>query len=181
MYMTVRPVRTEDAARIGAIFDEARGTIAALGIDQWQNGYPNLASAAEDAAAGRSYAVWIGEEIAGVCTLVPDGEPTYDVIEDGEWLTGNENRSYMAVHRVAVSVAFRGTGAAGCLMRFAEERARESGLLSVRIDTHEGNIVMQRMLEKNGYRPCGIIHLTDGARRVAYEKITALAESGGRT
>ena len=92
------------------------------------------------------------------------------MIEDGAWITGNENRRYMSVHRIAVAVAYRGSGAAPCLLSFAEERARKAGLLSVRIDTHEGNAAMRRMLEKNGYAPCGIIHLADGARRIAYEK-----------
>ena len=174
--MTVRPVKPEEAEAVAALFDEARETIAALGIDQWQDGYPDRQIAEEDAAAGLSFAVFpdcgtdCGHRIAGVCTLIPDGEPTYDVIEDGAWITGNENRRYMTVHRIAVAVAYRGSGAAPCLLSFAEERARKAGLLSVRIDTHEGNAVMRRMLEKNGYAPCGIIRLTDGARRIAYEK-----------
>ena len=179
MHMTVRPVRPEEAERVGEIFDEARGTIAALGIDQWQNGYPDRRIALEDAEAGRSFAVTPDGDphfIAGVFTLVPDGEPTYDVIEDGAWLTGNENRRYMTVHRIAVDLRYRGSGAASRLMAFAEERASDAGLLSVRVDTHEGNAVMRRMLEKNGYTPCGIIHLTDGARRIAYEKRAAPRE-----
>ena len=173
--MTVRPVRPEEAKRVGELFDEARRTIAALGIDQWQDGYPDRQIAEEDAEAGLSFAVCPdgGHEIAGVCTLIPDGEPTYDVIEDGEWLTGNDCRQYMTVHRIAVDLKYRGSGAASRLMAFAEERASDAGLLSVRVDTHEGNAVMRRMLEKNGYTPCGIIHLADGARRIAYEKRAA--------
>ena len=176
--MTVRPVKPEEAKRVGELFNEARGTIAALGIDQWQDGYPDRRIAEEDASAGLSFAVCPngGQEIAGVCTLIPDGEPAYDVIEDGEWLTRNDNRRYMTVHRIAVAVPYRGSGAAPCLLSFAEERARRAGLSSVRIDTHEGNAVMRRMLEKNGYTPCGIIHLADGARRIAYEKRVGSSE-----
>ena len=178
--MTVRPVMPEEAGRVAALFDEARRTIAALGIDQWQNGYPDLTIAEEDAAAGVSRAVLTdGGEIAGVCTLIPDGEPTYDVIEDGAWLTGNGCRRYMTVHRIAVDVKYRGSGAASLLMGYAEDAAREAGLLSVRVDTHEGNAVMRRMLEKNGYTPCGIIHLADGARRIAYEKRVEAPAGGG--
>ena len=41
----------------------------------------------------------------------------------------------------------------------------------VRVDTHEGNIPMRKMLEKNGFEYCGTIHLLDGQPRVAYEKL----------
>ena len=126
--------------------------------------------AEEDCAAGISVVLCEGEDVIGVCALIPDGEPTYDTIEDGEWLTGNENRAYMTVHRIAVSVKHRGTGAAAELLRTAETEAVRAGLGSVRIDTHEGNIVMRRMLAKNGYVPCGNINLANGDRRVAYEK-----------
>ena len=178
MNMIVRPVKPEETGRVAAIFEEAKKTIAALGIDQWQDGYPDKSIADSDARAGISYAVTVDGEIAGVCTLIPDGEPTYDVIEGGEWLTGNDNRRYMTVHRMAVAVAYRGSGAAACLLRFAAERAEASGLLSVRIDTHEGNAVMRRMLEKNGFVPCGIIHLANGDPRAAYEKRTGSTASG---
>ena len=39
------------------LFSEARVTIAALGIDQWQNGYPSRAVVEEDLALARAYAV----------------------------------------------------------------------------------------------------------------------------
>jgi GNAT superfamily N-acetyltransferase len=77
---------------------------------------------------------------------------------------------YTAVHRVAVALASRGTGVAGEILRFAEQKAKEHGHASLRIDTHEGNVVMRRMLEKNGFVYCGVIFLQDGAERVAYEK-----------
>ena len=48
--MTVRPVKPEEAEAVAALFDEARETIAVLGIDQWQDGYPDRQIAEEDAA-----------------------------------------------------------------------------------------------------------------------------------
>ena len=74
------------------------------------------------------------------------------------------------MHRVAVSSDARRTGAASELMQFAAEYARDAGLGSVRIDTHEGNIRMRGMLEKNGFSLCGVICLKNGDPRVAYEK-----------
>ena len=41
----------------------------------------------------------------------------------------------------------------------------------LRIDTHENNKIMQHIILKNGFTRCGIIHVTDGSPRIAYEKI----------
>ena len=103
--------------------------------------------------------------------MIDDGEPTYDKIYDGHWLTGDDSRDYIAIHRVAIAVASRGSGASAFMMQYAAELARGIGRKSVRIDTHEGNVVMRRMLEKNGFVYCGVIYLDSGAARVAYEKI----------
>ena len=53
----------------------------------------------------------------------------------------------------------------------AEKKAIESGKKALRIDTHEKNFKMRGMLEKNGYKNIGIIHLANGDERFAYEKI----------
>ena len=41
----------------------------------------------------------------------------------------------------------------------------------LRIDTHENNAVMQHLVEKHGFQRCGIIHLEDGAPRIAFERV----------
>lgn len=167
--MTIRPAVKTDTDALLALFAEARGTIAALGIDQWQNGYPDRSVVEEDIDRGLSYAVTDSTGALIATFVLVDREPTYDRITDGQWLTG-DTRAYIAMHRVAVSVACRGTGIPDHIVRFAAEHAMAAGCRSVRIDTHEGNAVMRRMLEKRGFVYCGRIFLTDGAERVAYEK-----------
>ena len=53
--------------------------------------------------------------------------------------------------------------------------AADEGFGSVRIDTHPGNIPMQRAIEKAGFVKCGMIKIFDGPEkdgpRIAYEKI----------
>ena len=39
--MEIRKTDIADIDAVMPIFDEARTTIATLGIDQWQNGYPS--------------------------------------------------------------------------------------------------------------------------------------------
>ena len=103
------------------------------------------------------------------------GEPTYAVIEKGAWQIPDRDASgdwsYIALHRVAVSLSHRGSGVSTAIIEYAESFARILGKRSLRIDTHEGNVVMRRMLEKHGFLPCGTIFLQNGDPRVAYEKV----------
>ncbi|MBQ9162212.1 MAG: GNAT family N-acetyltransferase [Clostridia bacterium] len=168
--MEIRKATIAELCALMDIFDEARGTIRALEINQWQNGYPSESVVLEDIALGRSYVVDVDGEVVGTFVLVDDGEPTYGKIYDGHWKTGDENQNYIAMHRVAVAVKKRGGGISTAMVGYAESHARRLGCESLRIDTHDGNVVMRRMLEKHGFEYCGIIYLQSGDPRVAYEK-----------
>ena len=97
-----------------------------------------------------------------------DGEVTYNKIYAGSWLT---NTPYLALHRIAIANAKRGCGYSDEIMKFIFKTAKEHSFASVRVDTHTGNSPMRKMVEKNGFEYCGIIHLIDGQQRVAYEKL----------
>ena len=182
--MLIRKTEIADLDAVMPIFDEARETIAALGIDQWQNGYPSREVIENDIRLSQSRVVEtdegyictangrLGGKICATFALIFDGEPTYDKIYDGEWMTGNSD-SYIAIHRVAISVAMRGRGIAGEIINYATATAFALGKKSLRIDTHRGNVVMRKMLEKQGFSYCGTIYLENGDERVAYEKIIA--------
>lgn len=169
--MLIRKTTKEDIGAVMPIFEEARGTIAALGIDQWQNGYPSEAVILADIEKDQSYICDFDGVVRGTFAMLTNGEPTYDKIYDGHWLTGDRSGDYVAIHRVAISVSSRGSGLSGKIIAYAEEFAKNLGRKSLRIDTHRGNVVMRRMLEKNGFLHCGTIYLGSGDERVAYEKI----------
>ena len=153
------------------ILSDARGRIGRLGIDQWQYGYPTRDIVIEDVNLHRSFIARDEEDnsICAVFTMIDDGEPTYDKIYDGEWLA--EGKPYIAVHRIAVVADKLKRGVGSEVMKQVEMHAKEIGYASVRIDTHVGNTPMRGMLEKNGYKHCGTIYLTDGESRCAYEKL----------
>ena len=172
--MKIRLAVLRDLDTLMPLFDEARGTIAALGIDQWQDGYPSRPVIEDDVTRGRSCVVECDGKIVGTFVLVDDGEVTYDEIYGGRWLTGDSHGAhcvYVAIHRVAVAVARRGSGISTAILDYAAAHARSLGRASLRIDTHEGNVVMRRMLEKHGFTLCGRIRLQSGAPRVAYERV----------
>ena len=174
MDIEIRKSTREDVPSLLEIFDEARETIKALGIDQWQNGYPHADVIQNDIYRGESYSVVCDGEICGTFALIEQGEPTYDKIFNGAWLTGESlaaDPDYFAIHRVAISVKMRGCGIATKIIEFAADKARLAGKRSLRIDTHHGNVVMRRMLEKHGFAHTGTIYLTDNSERVAYEKL----------
>jgi ribosomal protein S18 acetylase RimI-like enzyme len=168
--MVFRKAEERDIDAIEAIMAEARRFMAENGVVQWVNGYPSRADVAADVAAEDC---WVMEDELGVCasvTVITEGEPTYDRIYGGEWLTGSGTR-YIAMHRVAVADRMRGKGVAPMMVEAVGERACREGFESIRIDTHRDNRAMQRMLEKTGFRRCGIIYLANGSERIAFERV----------
>ena len=166
--MIIRLAEKKDIDRIMQIIADARQSIGRLGIDQWQYGYPTRDIVKEDVLLERSFVVCDGEQICATFALMMNGEPTYKKIYCGAWLSDGE---YLALHRIAIDSARRGQGIAEEIVKFLGDFAVERGYMSVRVDTHTGNIPMRKMLEKNGFEYCGTIHLLDGQSRVAYEKL----------
>lgn len=168
---TFEKSREDDVPQIMDIIAQAQAYLAAQGINQWQNGYPDEAIVRQDIRLGNGYVLKEDGAVIGIATIIFDGEPSYADIHDGAWTTPEP---YACIHRIAVSGHARGKGAADALMTAADDVIRVQGVKGVRIDTHRENIVMQRMLARNGYSLCGVIYLADsvekGAERVALEK-----------
>lgn len=171
MMLEIKKTESSDISALTDLFDEARATIATLGIDQWQNGYPNRDVILADVEKKQSYCVFLDGEMCGTFALIEDGEPTYDKIYDGKWLSGDGRDHYYAIHRVAIAVKCRGKGISTEIINYCTEKARAAEKHSLRIDTHRGNVVMRRMLEKHGFAYCGTIFLENGDERVAYERL----------
>ena len=156
----------EDVPSIGILYREAVAFMASNGLDQWQTGYPNEEDALLDVKRGFSRVLKEGDKVIAACAVIPY-EPDYERIE-GEW----KGDSYLAVHRVAVSTAYKGRGYAGLLFSEAEKEGRSQAVSAIRVDTHKDNKPMRSALEKSGFCYRGIIYLSrGGAPRVAYEKL----------
>lgn len=154
-----------------AITEQAKANMAAMGIDQWQCGYPNRAVWEADVAERAAYVALVDGRVVGVFRYADTPEPAYETLE-GEWLTSGP---YATVHRCAVDADCRGQGIVGALFAFACEKAAADGMASVRIDTHPDNAPMRRAVAKGGFVPCGSITLVDGEEagspRIAFEKV----------
>lgn len=174
--MDFRKAGWEHIDALMRLYADARQAIAVFHIDQWQDGYPHRSDIENDIRRGELWVGMTGERLDCAAALLCGRpgeisvEKTYDRIESGSWLTCTRTE-YAAVHRVACASWARGSGAASVMMGHLADLARQTGKLSMRIDTHEGNLAMRKMLEKNGFQYCGVIHLVNGDARVAYERI----------
>lgn len=159
---------------IKAIYDDARNLFKSKGINQWLDldGYPNENSIIDDINNDQLYVKVYKGVIVGVISLQKAKEKAYEVINDGSWLNDDE---YYVIHRIAIKDGYYGMGFAKELMLFCEDEAIKDGVFNIKVDTRDDNIMMSSLLEKLGYRKCGIIYLlrknmTDN-KRVAYQKI----------
>ncbi len=126
---------------------------------QWGDHYPSYDLVLEDIKDGLSHLIYTGDEIHGVFAVCPGPEPEYLEIFDGAWLN---DEPYLAVHRVA------GDGEVHGLFRMASDYVKSLSD-NVRIDTHENNRVMQKVIEREGFVKCGIVYMADGTPRIAYQ------------
>ena len=97
--MKIRNAELCDLPYLLEMLENAKASLRALGIDQWQNGYPNETTLRED-IQNKICRVVIDDEnniLASAAVYVGD-EPTYHEIYNGAWQT--ENKIYGIVHRI---------------------------------------------------------------------------------
>lgn len=166
--MKLRKSVNEDINNIMQIIDEAKEALKEQGIDQWQNGYPNADVIRNDILNNDSYVFIKNNEIIATLAVSFDGEKTYDKIYDGDWISNDE---FAVIHRIAITSKYKGTGIASEIIKMIEAICLDKDVHSIKVDTHEFNIPMQKLLKKNDFKYCGVIYLEDKSKRVAFEKI----------
>ena len=159
--MYVRRSNMEDIPAMMDLYAQARVFMREHGNpNQWDDSYPSRELLEKDIAFGNSYIVEDDEKnLAATFAFIKGEDPTYYGIENGAWLN---HEPYGTIHRLAGNPSCHGI-ASGCIGWC------KSQIGNLRADTHEDNKIMQHLLEKNGFVRCGIIHLADGAPRIAYQ------------
>ncbi len=160
--MNIRNAQMTDLPEIMAVYAQARKYMAENGnAVQWGTAYPSEDLIKEDIQLGRCC---VGTDSYGkihfVFAFIIGEDPTYLRIEQGAWLN---NSPYGTIHRLGSDGARKGCFAeclTFCLNRISNLRA----------DTHRNNLTMQHLLEKYGFRRCGIIYVMDGSERLAYQR-----------
>ncbi len=166
--MKFRKAVEADINSIINIIEEAQTYFKENGIDQWQNNYPNIETVKNDISNENGYVLLKDNNIVGTAVVIFDGDKNYEFIYDGEWISNNE---YAVIHRIAVDKNYKGLGLSSVIIKNIEEICLNNGIHSIKIDTHEENASMQKLLQKNRFQDCGIIYLEDKSKRIAFEKI----------
>lgn len=161
--MEIIAARQEDIDQIMHIIEQAKRIMRENGNQtQWINGYPSREIIAADIYNQHAFVCLENAEIEGYFCFVKGNDPelNYKVIEDGAWLNA---APYGVIHRLASSGKVRGI--AGKAFDFAFSR-----IDNVRVDTNHDNIPMQNFLKNNGFSYCGVIYVSDGSPRDAFQK-----------
>lgn len=157
----IRLAQLDELDEILKIYEYAKKFMIETGNPtQWAGGYPQRELLEQDIANGGLYVVTEETGICGVFYFVIGPDPTYALIENGSW---NSDQTYGTIHRIAGN----GTGGVfGAALDFCRNQ-----IDYLRIDTHEDNKVMQHVVTKYGFLPCGIIYTDDGTPRIAFDRL----------
>ena len=167
--MKLRSTNSQDVPAIMSIIKNAQNYLKKLGIDQWQDGYPDEEQILLDIHNEDSFVISnSNSDVMGTVVFTTNPESTYNSIE-GEWITKPDSK-YGVIHRLAVSDDFRGVGIAKFVFNTCENKLVKAKISSMRIDTHRDNKGMQKLITSLGYKYCGVIILNSGAERLAFEK-----------
>lgn len=159
--MEIRKANINDIDRLMDIFERARILMRESGnSSQWVDGYPQRKLVEEDIRKGVCYVSEENNRITGTFAFIQGDDPTYNEIEGGQWLN---NKPYGTIHRAGSSGEVK-----GLFREYVRWCLGQCG--NLRADTHEDNKIMQHLLEKNGFKYCGIITVGDGTPRKAYQR-----------
>ncbi len=171
--MMIRLAQTMDLPDILLITNQASLRLASQGIPQWQGGYPSRSNFEHDIAKQQLFvAIDDTQHVVGFASISLDEDPNYDTVFGGSFWT--IPHPSVVIHRLAVDEHHLGRGIARALYLHAEVIAHQQGRHSLKVDTHEKNIAMNRLIIKMGYQLIGTVKLAHDAIdpwRLAYEKV----------
>ncbi len=163
--LDIRLAKTEDIPAMMQCIRDAQARLAAAGIDQWQDGYPNNEQLAKDISVGDSYVVLDQGDVIGTVCICFSGEPNYLEI-DGTW---HHEAPYVVLHRIAIRDSHLRQRLAERIFKYAIQLAIDKDVRLFRVDTHLDNMAMQHLLKKLNFEYCGIIKVQGGGLRNAYD------------
>ncbi|MCR5678049.1 MAG: N-acetyltransferase [Agathobacter sp.] len=160
--LSVRKATLKDYNIILQIYEIAREFMIRMGNpNQWKRTKPTAEQIRTDIDQGICHVIYDESGIHGVFALCLGDDPTYKIIEGGQWLNQNP---YVTIHRIAGDQTVHG------ILRAAIDECNQYED-NIRIDTHKDNKVMQQALTKYGFKHCGVIYLLNGEPREAYQKV----------
>ena len=133
---------------------------------QWTDNHPSIETVEDDVLRGDCHAICSVDSNSIVASFVfrkgPD--PSYAKIYNGAWI--DDPLPYHVIHRVMSLPSAHGVFEE--IMHFCNLHSN-----NIRIDTHRNNSIMRHLIDKYGFKYCGIVHIIDldyDYERLAYQK-----------
>lgn len=163
--MNYREAKTIDIDEILDIIRDGKEYLKEQKLTQWQGVYPDKNDILKDINNKVGYVLLKDNVVIGYFVLSFEEELSYKEIK-GRWIN---NQPYSSIHRTAIKKEYRNQGLAKYIFKFSEEISISNGYFEIKIDTSLGNLPMRHLIEKNGYKYCGIV-VIDGEDKVAFQK-----------
>ena len=149
-------------AELEELYDHARQFMKENGIpNQWGDFYPLRDVLEADIQKQQMYLCVEDGQLLAAFVFHTGPDESYGTIRDGSWK--HPELDYWVIHRVA---SFgKVPGAAAFCLDWCKKQADR-----LRIDTHQDNLPMQRLIAKSSFERRGIIQCAHtGDERIAYE------------
>lgn len=156
----IRRAEEKDLKTVYALLEHGQALMRqSKNFSQWGNLSRVQELARMDLERGDCYLLEENREALGTFCLPIGKDPTYAYVEGGSWKYEGE---YGTLHRIASSGKKKGIGK--LIFAWAKEKCA-----SLRVDTHEDNLAMIKVIEEQGFTYVGTIYVEDGTPRCAYE------------
>jgi len=164
--MHIQFAKINNMDEIMAIISQAKVELKKQHIDQWQNNYPNEKTILDDINKHRGFIMVEESEIVAYFVIDLMGELSYNEIYDGEWLN---NQNYGTIHRICIKNEFKRKGYASDIIDFCKNYSVNHQIFNLRIDTHEENKSMIKLIKKNKFKYCGVVYIRHTEKRLAFQ------------
>lgn len=116
---------------------------------QWDETYPTSDDFKKDVEEGNLYVdEFEGELLSFVC--INEEEP--EEYKNIDWVS---DEKALIIHRMGVNPKHRGKGKAKLLIKYAENRAMDRGIMYLKTDTNSMNVKMYNLFKTCGFRFAG--------------------------
>lgn len=161
----IKQLEADNIHEVYQIFKSVIKRMSELGIDQWDDVYPNIEVLTKDIDSKNAYGYFIDDELVAYIALDDTFDDAYNNLE---WMLSDQE--YLTIHRMAVSPLQQGKRIAKKLVEFAEFLTREKKYRGIRLDAFLDNPYALKLYENNGYSYVGKVMLRKGMFN-CYEKI----------
>lgn len=167
----LRKATQKDFKTICKLINDGKKLLKLQGINQWQHGTPNEDIIKLDIEMENSYVYEIDNNVIATAMINFDKDRVYE-----EYNIWHNSDNYAAIHRFVIDKNYLGSGFSNKFIQVIKEYVYKKGVSTIRIDTHENNLKMQRLLIRNDFCYCGEVKLyledeKEDKKRLAYDYI----------